>query len=389
MEGWRQREALAAQLAETEAAKAAELQAAREEWEKRREALATAEAALSANQTKMQQMRVENSELRECCELLEKRLLMEEEACGKKSDLRALLLENANFKDRGEQLQQNLVQAEAQASASMKQMHSLYEERGMYKERCHQLQRQLDEAKRQSIRSQAGICLHPTLVHRDERAASSQESNSNMEMDYIPVDDGTSSVLSNSSWFSVKPHSFMLDAIFKTRSYVIDFFVMGKDLLKKGSQVVAADNETILEVAEPPKVCEATEVVHLQAAAATLDVTPDHRVQVPDANGELDIGLFVPAGELKEGDLVALDSVEPVALTSVEIRSMDVHVLKLTFKPDLPVAAFACPACILSKSDRKKPATRRGGMCHKSVGTSDKTADGGVSVPITAGEYMD
>ena len=79
---------------------------------------------------------------------------------------------------------------------------------------------------------------------------------------------------------------------------------MGKDKdLKKGSQVLAADDETILEVAEPPKVCKTTEVVRLPAGAATLQATPHQPMQVPDANGELDIVLDVPAGELQEGDL--------------------------------------------------------------------------------------
>ena len=182
-------------------------------------------------------------------------------------------------------------------------------------------------------------------------------------MNYILLDDGTSSVLSNSSWFSVKPHCFMLDAIFKTRSYGIDLFLFGKDL-KKGSQVLAADDETILEVSEAAKVCKATEVVRLQAGAATLQVTPDHPVQVPDASGKLDIGLFAPAGELKEGDLVLLDSGE-AALTSVDICSGSCEVLDIVFQPDLPVAVFRCPPCILSKSQKGKPASRRGRLCHK------------------------
>ena len=416
-----QRELLAAQLAEVEEAKAAELQRAREECGRLAEQLAAVQAALSQRAGELQSARDETERYKQqcqelqhrtavaegavadsqsklcqmqetyqnCWERLEKRLLMEEGASGNKADLQALLVENATFKGRCEQLQQNLAKAEAQASGNMQQMLSLCEEKGLYKGRCDELQRQLDQEKEQARRLPGGISLHPTGAHHDDGASSSQESNSNNDMDYILVDDsdGTSSVLSNSSWFSVKPHCFMLDAIFKTRSYGIDFFVMGKDL-KKGSQVLAADDETILEVAEAPKVCKATEVVRLQAGAATLQATPDHPVQVPDANGELDIVLDVPAGELQVGDLVLLDSGEAVALTSVEKHLWDCEVLKIVFNRNLPVAVFSQPSCILSKGQKKKP-PRRGRLCQKTKGTADQTADGGVSIPFTAGEYMD
>ena len=68
------------------------------------------------------------------------------------------------------------------------------------------------------------------------------------------VDDGvaSSSALSCSSWFSVKPDCFMPDAIFKTRTGGIEHFERGSEL-QKGSQVVAGDDETILEVCEKPR----------------------------------------------------------------------------------------------------------------------------------------
>ena len=170
---------------------------------------------MADSQSKLRQMQ---QTYQNRCEHLEKRLLMEEEPSGNKADLRALLVENATFKDLRLQLQQNLVKAEAQASASMQQMLSLCEEKGLYKGRRHELQRQLDQEKEQARRLRGGISLHPTCALHNDEASSSQESNSNIDMDYFLVDDGTSSVLSNASWFSVKPHCFMLDAIFKTRS---------------------------------------------------------------------------------------------------------------------------------------------------------------------------
>ena len=132
----------------------------------------------------------------------------------------------------------------------------------------------------------------------------------------------------------------MVQALFKTRSYGVDFFLMGKDL-KKGSQVVGADGETVLEVSEAPQLLQATEVVDLQARDATLQVTPDHMVLVPGGGDAPE--KYVPAGKLKSGDLIMLDSGEPMPLTSVTIRPKACDVLKVVFEPDLPVAV--CRRC--------------------------------------------
>ena len=295
-------------------------------------------------------------------------------------DLQSVLVENAVYKDCCEQLKQ-------QTDRNMRQIQSLFEEKGMYRERCNQLQRKLAEAAEGPTRLQGGVSLHPASPHHAEGASSnssSQESNSKVEMDcdYIVVDDGTSSDLSLSSWFSVKPHCFMLDAIFKTRKYGTDFFLMGKDLVK-GSEVVAGDEQTILQVSEPPKVCKASEAVRLQARAATLQVTPDYLVQAVEDDELEASNSYRPAGKLKLGDRVVLDSGEAAALTSVSTFPVDCEVLKLVFELDLPVAVFCCPPCILSKGHKKKPVTRRAGMCPKRKETADQTADDGVSIPIT------
>ena len=405
-----QREALAAQLAEAEAAKAVELRALQEECGRLTDGLAVAASELQAardelgtcrkecqhlqhraeaeaadGQRKLRQAQEESCEHRDRCEQLQKRLAASEAASGRGPDLQALLVENAVYKDLCKQLSEQINQ---QTDRTIGQIQSLSEEKGMYKERCRHLQRKLAEAQLEARRLGGGISLQPTFAQHGQGASSSEESNSNIEADYILVDDDTLSELSYSSWFSVQPHCFMLDAIFKTRKYDTDFFLMGKDLVK-GSQLVAGDDKTIVEVAEAPKICKATEVVHLQAGAATLRVTPDHLVQVHDAQGELSGSPYVPAGKLKEGDLVALDSGEPEALTSVNKFSLDCDVLKIVFEPDLPVAVFSCPPCILSKGHKKKVPPRRGGMCHRFQETVDHSADGGVSIPRTAGDYMD
>ncbi|CAE7517373.1 unnamed protein product [Symbiodinium natans] len=398
-------ELLTERLAAAEATladKARELQAAQGEGAAQRQRceelarrLEASEAEASGKQRDVQRLQDECNKHKEHCEQLANRLATAEAVSGSKADLQTLL-ENAALKERGELLGQQLAKAEAKLS----QMQALWEEQGVYKERCRQLERQLAEAKQQSKYLGDGCSAPGILGHRGAGSESGEASESNLtdQMGYTLVDsdgDAASSVLSCSSWFSVKPHCFMLNAIFKTRSYGTDFFLMGRDL-KKGSQVVAGDDATILEVAANPELCRATEVVDLQAGAANLRVTPDHLVQVPDATGDSGTNLYVPAGKLAAGDLVMLDSGEPIALTSVAIRPMECEVLKITFEPHLPVAVFSSPPCILSLGHKPKPPIRRGwekkrgqaGPVHRQH-VPDESRDGGASIPATAGEYMD
>ncbi|CAE7200757.1 unnamed protein product [Symbiodinium microadriaticum] len=301
-----------------------------------------------------------------------------------------LLLQKAVFQDRCDQLRQMLSKAEAERSVMLGQMQVLWEENGMYKERARELEKQLLEVKESHHHSSG----HDAFGEAPGNEVSDgQQPDLAEQLGYSFVDDdGTSSsVLSRSSWFSVKPdsvkpHCFMVDAIFKTRSYGADFFLMGRDL-KKGSQVVAGDDTSILEVAKTPEICDASEVVELQAGAATLRVTPDHLVRVADPKGEAEESLYLAAGQLKAGDLVMLDSGEVAALSSIVLRREACQVLKIVFEPYMPVAVFSRPTCILSLGHKKKRPIRRGGRSRE--GPSDDSTDGGVSVPITAGEYMD
>ena len=185
----------------------------------------------------------------------------------------------------------------------------------------------------------------------------------------------------------------MPDAIFKTRSGDIEHFLRGRDL-RKGSRVVAGDGETIVEVCEAPVLSQAKRFVRLQAGAAMLEVTAEHPVQVPAADDGMDDGegggskRYVEAGKLNKGDLVMLDAGKPAALTSVESESGDCEVLKLAFKPNLSVAVFSSPPCILSKGANSKPDPRRGKKCRSrgQRAKGEETADDGrASVPNTAG----
>ena len=373
--------------------KARELQVAqgegaaqKEQCEQLERRLEASEAEASATQTDLQRLQDECGQHKDHCEQLASRLAAAEAASGSKADLQ-VLLENAALKERGQLLAQHLAKAEAK-------LEQMLVEKGACQERCRQLERQLAEVTKQAKCIGSGRGARATHVCRDpEEASSSHESGLTDRLGYTLVDDDdASSVLSHSSWFSVKPHCFMPDAIFKTRSCSTDFFLMGRDL-KKGSQVVAGDDATILEVAANPQLCRATEVVDLQAGAANLRVTPDHLVQVADATGESGKNLYLPAGKLAEGDLVMLDSGEPVALTSVAIRTLECEVLKVAFNPDLPVAVFSCPPCILSLGHKRKPPARRGWEKKRGHGQGqrvpDESMDGGASIPMTAGDYMD
>ena len=263
---------------------------------------------------------------------------------------RELQLEKAVLQERCEQLRQELKQtsakAEAERSAMLGRMQVLREElKDMHKQRIRELELQQQEAR---------DLVGPALA----------ETSGGQEPD-----------------LAAQLGCFMSDAIFKTRSCDADYYLMGKDL-SEGSPVVAADG-SILKVAEPPEICPATEVVDLQAGGATLRVTPDHPVRVPDARGELDKILYLPAGQLKKGDSVILDSGEAAKLTGVSLQVKECQVLKIVFEPDLPVAVFSSPPCIQSKGHNKKPSTRRAGECRKGKAAVDPT-DGAVSIPDTA-----
>ena len=366
------------------AEKARELQAAQDEGAAQKEWCEQLARRLEASEAEASRMRSEAQSLQQQCDRHKEHAQLSDRlsVSGNKSDLQTLLLENAVYKDRCEQLPKQLTKAE-------EKLGQMQEEKGMYKERCRQLACQLAEAKG-LLPIQATFASHgPPNLPKD---ASSPASNLAEEMGYTLVQTegegnaGNAASAYRSSGFSVQPGCFMLDAVFQCRSSLMDPYLTGKDL-RKGSQVVAGDGENMLEVVDISK-GRATEVISLEAGAATLRVTPDHLVQVPDKRGKVSEILYQAAGKLAAGDLVVLDSGEPAALTGIHTEPSECEVLKVVFEPDLPVAVFSCPPCILSKGQTKKP-PRRGGMCRRGQ-AADQTADGGASIPDTAaGEYMD
>ena len=370
----------------TLADKARELQAAQDEGVAQKdwcEQLARRLEASEASRKRcdLQRLQTDCDKQQEHCEQLVTRLTAGEAVSGKQPDLQTLL-ENAALKERGDLLGLQLAKAEEKLG------HVLVE-KGACEERCRQLERELRLAEvKEPNRLKGGVSVQsPLTSHGPGLCEAASGSNLAEQMGYTLVQtegegnagDGTS------SGFSVQPGCFMLDAVFQCRSSIMDFYLAGKDL-RKGSQVVAGDGKSTLEVVDISK-GRAAEVVSLEAGAATLQVTPDHPVQVPDKKGEVAEILYQAAGKLAAGDLVVLDSGEPAALTGIHTEPSACEVLKVVFEPDLPVAVFSLPPCILSKGQSKKP-TRRSGMCRR--GQVDQTADGGASIPDTAaGEYMD
>ncbi|CAJ1410715.1 unnamed protein product [Effrenium voratum] len=121
--------------------------------------------------------------------------------------------------------------------------------------------------------------------------------------------------------------------------------------LVQGEAVRAANGE-VMQVLHPPEQHEARAVVELGAGMAFLVVSPDHRILVPGKT-------TVQARELALGsDVILIDA--PAKLSHFEWKLEPMLVLKISFKPDLPVAAFMEPPSILSKGCRNKPVLRRG-----------------------------
>ena len=330
------------------------------------EELATGAAAPDSAGTEMwkelRQLQEEHCKCQERCEELVAQL--EAEASEHAKTKERLLQSESDAAERGvevqrlqEQLQQASAKAEAQRSGMLAQMQLLREElQGIYKQRIRELELQQRAAHHSATPTLAGHGMTPA-----EEGSGSGGQDFDLEAEQLGC--------------------FMADAIFKTRSCDVDYHLVGKSL-SKGSQVVAADG-TILTVAEPPEILPATHFVDLHAGGATLRVTPDHPVRVPDAAGELDKTLYRPASKLKVGDSVVLGSGKAAELTGVNLQATECEVLKIVFKPDLPVAVFSSPPCIQSKGHKKTPSTRRAGECRKGKAVVGPT-DEAVSIPDTA-----
>jgi len=172
------------------------------------------------------------------------------------------------------------------------------------------------------------------------------------------------------SWTHVtsgQPCCFLPDAYFKVMTDDGEICEKQAKMLFKGTRVIAA-NGTPIEVLHPPEQHQVDAVIKLQVGSASLVVSPDHRILIPGNK-------TIQAKHLEEGSEVFLDGTEAKAkLTSFEWNHVPTMVVKIAFKPDIPVAAFMWSPSILSKGSRDKPRVRRG--------TSTRAPEGGDALTI-------
>ena len=139
------------------------------------------------------------------------------------------------------------------------------------------------------------------------------------------------------SWTHVtsgQPCCFLPDTYFKVVTDDGEICEKPAKMLFKGTRVIAADG-TEIEVLHPPEQHQVDAVIKLQVGSAFLVVSPDHRMLIPGKE-------TIQAKELEEGSEVFLDGTEAKAkLTSVEWNLVPTMVVKIAFKPDIPVAAAA------------------------------------------------
>ncbi|CAK9000863.1 unnamed protein product, partial [Durusdinium trenchii] len=180
-------------------------------------------------------------------------------------------------------------------------------------------------------------------------------SNPNMQLlppsQLDPTSDSGSSVCSSGSWIDVGSQGsccFLPDTYFTVLMEDGEVLAPARRLFQ-GASVVAANGRTT-EVTFPPEQHQVHAVIELQAGDAFLVVSPDHRILVPG-------NVTVQAQDLHVGSEVILDG-NLAALTSLKWKVEPTIVLKIGFKPDLPVAAFLRPPAILSKGFRQKPFRR-------------------------------
>jgi len=147
-------------------------------------------------------------------------------------------------------------------------------------------------------------------------------------------------------------HCFMLDTMLKTVSGESVLYLPAQGL-QKGSQIMADDDKTIVEIVNVPELHESDRFIELSAGDAVLRVTPDHRIPAfQDAGGEL---CEIQASDLMPTNTVLVNGV-PTPLSSVKETRLacKTKVLKLAFKLDVPVGAFSCPQAISSNGSKNK-----------------------------------
>merc|ERR1712032_101336 len=137
--------------------------------------------------------------------------------------------------------------------------------------------------------------------------------------------------------------------------------------LKGGFRVIAADDQTVLEVVHV-EVHTTRELLHIEAGEAILTVTASHRIVVPSVEGGEGAFKDVIADTLEAGDSIickakggqrVVQKVTSVCVLVADRAGEAKDVFEITFKPDEPVAVIQPPdSAPLSKGFKK--VVRRG-----------------------------
>lgn len=350
-------------------------------------------------QNTCQQLRTEVARLAERRDQAESQLQKAgQERAGLQDACQRLCGEAARSAERCDQTEKQLQKVEQERAGLQESCQKLRAENACLRERCDQRAEQLQGTQRENASLKGELAdLRSILCNtlKGETLSGAGVFDASMLGWQVPHDAVAAGIAESASkeshhsfasWSFVSvasgPDCFVIDWLFKAVSggSAESIFYLPGSLLAKGSQVLAHD-DTLLEVACAPEEHEADEVIELRAGGALLRVTPEHRVPALRGDG----GSFgdVPAKDLCAGDRVYVDG-EPVELTSTTPISDKVQVLKITFKPDKPVAVFTPPPKILSKGHASsKMPIRRGGMNRR--GQPGGSGDAHGSIPDTAG----
>ncbi|CAE8626579.1 unnamed protein product [Polarella glacialis] len=182
------------------------------------------------------------------------------------------------------------------------------------------------------------------------------------------------------------PHCFLPNVLFCTGARPT-FYMIAQDL-RKGSQVLSADGEKMLEVTSiEAHLTSKLLVLHIEGCPP-FTTTPTHRIMVPMYGAEPQA---VKAEDLKAGSFVLCTKsmAQKVSLITT-LCCEEREVLAIAFKPDEPVAVFSAPSSMVMTKGLKVRATRRSGMNQRAINPQpDLSEQSSAFLGTTPGEYSD
>ena len=197
-----------------------------------------------------------------------------------------------------------------------------------FEDLLHEMQEKREQLRKTGLQAQETV--HDDMRNMQSALLALQQEVARMQ-DSSSCGD-SSSVVTVDSWIHVgssKPCCFLPDTHFQVFMDDGQRIFAPASMLYQGAKVQSATGK-VIEVVHPPEQHQVDSVIELKAGSGSLVVSPDHRVLVPGNS-------TVKAQELRVGDEVILDGT-PARLTSCEEKPGKTLVIRLGFKPDLPVA---------------------------------------------------